>query len=89
MIQTPEQDKLTAVQEEKCQEKENERTQVLASMTPSPDKDTDWIKVALEQQSKQSTVTTMMQQVHKQYQTKVATTTGQDTVTKKQKKKKG
>jgi hypothetical protein len=88
LLQPLKQVELAAVQEEKCQEKENERTQVLASMTPSPGADTDWIKVALEQQSKQSTVTTMMQQVHEQYQTKVATTTGQDTVTKKQKKRK-
>jgi hypothetical protein len=44
-------------------------------MVPSPSTDTNWIKVALQEKSKQSAVTTMMQQVHNQYQTNVETKT--------------
>jgi hypothetical protein len=51
--------------EEKCQEKESRRKQVLASMVPSAGTDTNWIKDLLQEKSKQSAVTTMMQQVHK------------------------
>jgi hypothetical protein len=48
------------------------RERVLANMTPSPGANTDWIKQALQEKSKQSAVTTMMQQVHNQYQTNLA-----------------
>jgi hypothetical protein len=54
----PGQVEITDLQEEKCQEKENGRKQVLASMVPSPGADTNWIKVALKEKSKQSAVTT-------------------------------
>jgi hypothetical protein len=57
-------------------------------MVPSPGTDTDWITVALQEKSKQSDVTTMMQQVHNQYQTNVATKKGEATVTKAKKKRK-
>jgi hypothetical protein len=59
------------LQEKKCQRKENGRKQVLASMVTSPGADTNWIMVALQETSKQSAVTAMMQQVHNQYQTNV------------------
>jgi predicted DNA-binding protein (MmcQ/YjbR family) len=68
MLPPPGQICIRDLQEEKCQEKETGRKQVLASMVPSPGADTNWITVALEETSKQSAVTTMMQQVHNQYQ---------------------
>jgi hypothetical protein len=78
----------TDLQEEKCQEKENGRKQVLASMVPSPGADTNWIKVAVQEKSKQSAVTIMMQQVHNQYQTNVATKTAKAKTTNAKKKRK-
>jgi hypothetical protein len=71
-----------------AKEKENGRKQVLASMVPSPGADTNWIKVALQEKSKQSPVTTMMQQVHNQYQTNVATKTAEAKTTNASKKRK-
>jgi hypothetical protein len=88
LLPPPGQVEFTDLQEEKCQEKENGRQQVLASMVPSPGTDTDWIKVALQEKSKLSAVTTMMQQVHNQYQTNVATKTAEATVMKAKKKRK-
>jgi hypothetical protein len=76
------------LQKEKCQEKENGRKQVLASMVPSPGADTNWITVALQEKSKQSAVTTLMQQVHNQYQTNVATKTAEAKTTNASKKRK-
>jgi hypothetical protein len=84
----PGQVEFTDLQEEKCQEKENRRKQVLASMVPSPGVDTNWIKVALQEKSKQFAVTTMMQQVHNQYQTNVATKTAEAKTTNAKKKRK-
>jgi hypothetical protein len=75
LLPPPGQVEITDLQEEKCQGKENGRKQVLASMLPSPGADTNWITVALQEKLKQSAVTTMMQQVHNQYQTNVATKT--------------
>jgi hypothetical protein len=49
----------------------------------------NWITVALEETSKQSAVTTMMQQVHNQYQTNLATKTAKAKTTNGSKKKKG
>jgi predicted DNA-binding protein (MmcQ/YjbR family) len=60
------------VQWKKCLETGAGRKQVLASTTPSPGANTDWIKIALQEKSKQSDVTTVMQQVYTQYQNKVA-----------------
>jgi hypothetical protein len=57
-------------------------------MVPSPGADTNWIKVALQEKSKQSAVTTMMQQVHNQYQTNVATKTAEAKTTIAKKKRK-
>jgi hypothetical protein len=57
-------------------------------MVPSPGADTNWITVALQEKSKQSAVTTMMQQVHNQYQTNVATKTAEATTTNASKKRK-
>jgi predicted DNA-binding protein (MmcQ/YjbR family) len=51
-------------------------------MTQTTGADANWIKVALEEKSKQSTGTTMMQQVHNQYQAKVAKKKGKTAVTK-------
>jgi hypothetical protein len=88
LLPPPGQVEFTDLQEEKCQEKENGRKQVLASMVPSPGADRNWIKVALQEKSKQSAVTTMMQQVHSQYQTIVATKTAEATATKAKEKMK-
>jgi hypothetical protein len=88
LLPPPGQVEITDLQEEKCQEKENGRKQVLASMVPSPGADTNWIKVALQEKSKQSAVTTMMQQVHNQYQTNVATKTAETKTTNASKKRK-
>jgi hypothetical protein len=74
VMQTPEQERLLAAQEEKCQSKETGRKQVLAGMTPSPGADTNWINIALQGSAKTSAVTTLMKQVHNQYQTKVSKT---------------
>jgi hypothetical protein len=74
VMQTPEQERIMAAQEEKCQSKETGRKQVLAGMTPSPGADTDWINIALQGSAKTSAVTTLMKQVHNQYQTKVSKT---------------
>jgi hypothetical protein len=73
MLPPPGQIGIRDLQEEKCQEKENGRKQVLASMVPSPGADMNWITVALEERSKQPAVTTMMQQVHNQYQANLST----------------
>jgi hypothetical protein len=75
MLPPPGQVGIRDLQEEKCQGKENGRKQLLASMVPSPGADMNWITVAFEETSKQSTVTTMMQQVHNQYQINIATKT--------------
>jgi hypothetical protein len=75
MLPPPGQIGIRDLQEEKCQGKENGRKQVLASMVPSPGEDMNWITVTLEETSKQSAVTTMMQQVHNQYQANLATKT--------------
>jgi hypothetical protein len=88
LLPPPGQVEFTDLQEEKCQEKENRRKQVLASMVPSPGVDTNWIKVALQEKSKQFAVTTMMQQVHNQYQTNVATKTAEAKTTNAKKKRK-
>jgi hypothetical protein len=72
-----------------CQGKENGRKQVLASMVPSPGADMNWITVAFEETSKQSPVTTMMQQVHNQYQANQATKTAKAKTTTASKKRKG
>jgi hypothetical protein len=80
LLQAPEQEKMTAVQEEKCLEKERGRKEVLPSMMPSSGANTDWIKVARQKKSKQSAVTTMMKQVHEnQYQIEVAKNKGKAT----------
>jgi membrane-bound lytic murein transglycosylase len=83
LLPPPGQVDITDLQEEKCQEKENGRKQVLASMV-----DTNWITVALQEKSKQSDVTTMMQQVHNQYQTNVETKTAEAKTTNVSKKRK-
>jgi hypothetical protein len=57
-------------------------------MVPSPGADTNWKKVAWQEKSKQSAVTTMMQQVHNQYQTNVATKTAEANRTNAKKKRK-
>jgi hypothetical protein len=88
LLPPPGQVGITNLQEEKCQEKEHGRKQVLASMVPSPGADTNWITVALQEKSKQSAVTTMMQQVHNQYQTNVATKTATAETTNAGKKRK-
>jgi hypothetical protein len=85
---SPEQVQFTAVLEDKCLAKESMREQVLANMTPSPGANTDWIKEALQEKSKQSAVTTMMQQVHNQYQTNLAKKGKKATVKKATKMKK-
>jgi hypothetical protein len=89
MLPPPGQIGIRDLQEEKCQEKENGRKQVLASMVPSPGADMNWITVALEETSKQSAVTTMMQQVHNQYQANLATKTAKAKTTNASKKRKG
>jgi hypothetical protein len=53
LLPPPGQVEFTDLQEEKRQEKENGKRQVLASMVPSPGADTNWIKVALQEKSKQ------------------------------------
>jgi hypothetical protein len=88
LLPPPGQVGITDLQEKKCQEKENGRKQVLASMVPSPGADTNWITVALQEKSKQSAVTTMMQQVHNQYQTNFATKTAKAKTTNASKKRK-
>jgi hypothetical protein len=88
LLPPPGQVEFTDLQEEKCQEKKNGIKQVLASMVPSPGADTNWIKVALQEKSKQSVVTTMMDQVHNQYQTNVATKTAEAKTTNAKKKRK-
>jgi hypothetical protein len=57
-------------------------------MTPSPGGNTDWIKEALQEKSKQSAVTAMMQEVHNQYQTNLAIKGKKATVKKSTKTKK-
>jgi hypothetical protein len=57
-------------------------------MVRSPGADTNWIKVALQEKAKQSAVTTMMQQVHNQYQTNVATKTAEAKAMNAKKKRK-
>ena len=89
MLPLPGQIGIGDLQEEKCQGKENGRKQVLASMVPSPGADMNWITVALEETSKQSAVTTMMQQVHNQYQANQATKTAKAKTTTASKKRKG
>jgi hypothetical protein len=89
LLSPPGQVENTDLQEEKCQGKENGRKQVLASMVLSPGADTNWIMVALQEKSKQSTVTTMMQQVNNQYQTNVATKTAKAKTTNASKKREG
>jgi hypothetical protein len=88
LLPPPGQVGITDLQEEKCQEKVHGRKQVLASMVPSPVTDTNWITVALQEKSKQSAVTTMMQQVHNQYQTNVATQTAKAKTASASKKRK-
>jgi hypothetical protein len=46
LLPPPGQVDITDLQEEKCQEKEKGRKQVLASMVPSPGADTNWTMVA-------------------------------------------
>jgi hypothetical protein len=58
-------------------------------MVPSPGVDMNWITVALEETSKQSAVTTMMQQVNNQYQADQATKTAKAKTTTASKKRKG
>jgi hypothetical protein len=89
MLPPPGQIRIRDLQEEKCQEKKNRRKQVLASTVPSPGADMNWITVALEERSKQSAVTTMMQQVHNQYQSNLATNTAKAKTTNASKKWKG
>jgi hypothetical protein len=89
MLPPPGQVGIRDSQEEKCQGKENGRKQVLASMVPSPGADMNWITLALQETSKQSAVTTMMQQVHNQYQTNLATKTAKAKTTNASKKRKG
>jgi hypothetical protein len=86
LLPPPGQVAITDLQEEKCQEKENRRKQVLVSMVPSPGADTNWTMVALQEKSRQSAVTTIMKQVHNQYQTKVTTKTGEAKTTNASKK---
>jgi hypothetical protein len=62
-LQAHKQEEATAAQEGKCQEKETGRKKLLEYMEASPGADTDWIKLALQEKSKQSAVTTMMKQV--------------------------
>jgi hypothetical protein len=88
MLPPPGQVGIRDLQEEKWQGKENGRKQVLASMVPSPGADMNWITVALQEKSKQSAVTTMMQQVHNQYQTNIATKTAEAKATNASKKRK-
>jgi hypothetical protein len=88
MLPPPGQVGIRDLREEKCQGKENGRKEVLASMVPSPSADMNWITVALQEKSKQSTVTTMMQQVHNQYQTIIATKTAEAKTTNASKKRK-
>jgi hypothetical protein len=88
LLPPPGQVDITDWQEGKCQEKENRRKQFLASTVPSPGADTNWITVALQKKSKQSAVTTRMQQVHNQYQTNVATKTAEARTPKASKKRK-
>ena len=88
MLPPPGQVEFTDLQEEKCQEKENGRKQVLASMVPSPGADMNWITVALEETSKQPAVTTMMQQVHNQYQANLSTKSAKAKTTNASKKRK-
>jgi hypothetical protein len=52
LLPPPGQAEITDLQEEKCQEKENGRKRVLASMVPSPGAATNWFKVALQEKSK-------------------------------------
>jgi hypothetical protein len=89
MLPPPGQIGIRDLQEENCQEKENGRKQVLASTVPSPGADMSWITVALEETSKQTAVTTMMQQVHNQYQANLATKTEKAKTTNAGKKRKG
>jgi hypothetical protein len=88
MLPLPGQIGIRDLQEEKCQEKENGRKQFLASMVPSPGADMSWITVALEETSKQSAVTTMMQQVHNQYQANLAVKSAKAKTTNESKKRK-
>ncbi len=88
MLPLPGQIGIRDLQEEKCQGKENGRKQVLASMVPSPGADMNWITVALEETSKQPAVTTMMQQVHNQYQANLSTKSAKAKTTNASKKRK-
>jgi hypothetical protein len=88
MLPPPGQIGIRDLQEEKCQGKESGRKQVLASMVPSPGADMNWIMVALQETSKQSAGTTMMQQVHNQYQANLATETAKAKMTNASKKRK-
>jgi hypothetical protein len=88
LLPPPGQVGIRGLQEEKCKEKENGRKQVLASMVPAPGADMNWITVALEETSKQSAVTSMMQQIHNQYQTNIATKTAEAKTTSVSKKRK-
>jgi hypothetical protein len=88
MLPPPGQVGIRDLQAEKCQGKENGRKQVLASMVPSPDADMNWITVALQEKSKQSAVTTMIQQAHNQYQSNVETKTAKAKTTNASKKRK-
>jgi hypothetical protein len=88
LLKTPEPVEVMAIQEHKCQEKEKEREQLLAGVTPLPAADTDWIKLALQETSKPTDVDTLMQQVHNQYQSTVAKKTVKASVTKAKKPKK-
>jgi hypothetical protein len=89
MLPPPGQIGIRDLQEEKCQGKENGRKQVLASTVQSPGADMNCITVALEEKSKQSAVTTMMQQVHNQYQANLAMKTAKAKTTNASKKRKG
>jgi hypothetical protein len=57
-------------------------------MVPSLGADMNWITVALQEKSKQSAVTTMMQQVHNQYQTNNVPKTAKAKTTSASKKRK-
>jgi hypothetical protein len=88
LLPPPGQVEITDLQEEKCQKKRKRKKTVLASMVRSPGTDTNWIKVALQEKSKQSAMTTMMQHVHNQYQTNVETKTAEAKTTNASKKRK-
>jgi hypothetical protein len=68
--------------------RKRKKTSSFQRMLPSPGTDTNWIKVALQEKSKQFAVTTMMQHVHNQYQTNAATKTAEAKTTTVKKKRK-